>query len=233
MRPAPFPFVRGRFPNRPCNRNARRAAAGVVPCQNQNPGFRNPTALSELTPRMTAKGQPRHPFDPAGDNIETAARVSPPARAAAKPVIPAKVGIQNRGARRRTGVPGQSMRGFRVSQGRPLPGAAPQFENRPFGGGFASAAAGRSRTTPTGFLGPGGMRIRRGQPRGLCPPTEGPNHRSRRHRRARNGAQECAPYGRFWFCRGRIYASRAVRRGCVAGGSRTAPADPTDPPRAR
>ena len=75
MRPAPFPFVRGRFPNRPYNRNARRAA----------------------------KGQPRRPFDLVGNNIETAARVSPPPRAAAKPVIPAKAGIQNRGARRRTG----------------------------------------------------------------------------------------------------------------------------------
>ncbi len=76
---------RGRFPNRPYNRNARRAA----------------------------KGQPRRPFDLVGNNIETAARVSPPPRAAAKPVIPAKAGIRNRGARRQTGVPGQSMRGFR------------------------------------------------------------------------------------------------------------------------
>jgi len=31
---------------------------------------------------MTAKGQPRRPFDPVGNNIETAARISPPPRAA-------------------------------------------------------------------------------------------------------------------------------------------------------
>ena len=35
-----------------------------------------------------------------------------------KPWIPAKAGIQNRGARRQTGVPGQSMRGFRPLMGR-------------------------------------------------------------------------------------------------------------------
>ncbi len=105
-----------------------------------------------------------------------AARVSPPALAAAKPVVPAKAGIRNRGARRPTDVPGQSMRGFMVSQGRPPAAARRQW--RGWGGDIVGAVreppgffdaradppvivrlvggAGRSRTTPTGFSRIGG-----------------------------------------------------------------------------
>ncbi len=140
---------------------------------------------------MTAKGQPRRPFDPAGNNIETAARISPPPRAAPES--------------RHSG------------EGRnPEPGrAAANGRSRPIHARVPSPTArDRSRSVPTERSRVGGPGIwREGQPQGVVPtiraaPSPGPQTGRMNAWEAPLGAH--LRTGGGFLRRGRIYASRAA-----------------------
>jgi len=67
----------GRFASRPYETMNPRMDCRERPFARRAPRFWIPAFAG-----MTAKDQPRRPFDLTGNNIETAARISPPPRAA-------------------------------------------------------------------------------------------------------------------------------------------------------